>query len=209
MSIDVVVVSPLAGHLGILGRREPGRSRRLVVPWGWPARGESLEAAARRIASEAAGAEPRLLMQSGTHGDGVAHPGGAFVSVSWVGVLPPAVPAPGWAWTDARSPGGFGPRHRGIIAGAVAVLRQRLDHEPIAFRMLPPLFTLSELQAVYEMLLERRIHKASFRRALHAAWLVTPADEWRSEGRGRPAQLFRYAPRRRRGAQRGVRFDPT
>ena len=39
-----------------------------------------------------------------------------------------------------------------------------------------------------------------------AAWLVEPTDEWRSEGRGRPAQLFRYAPKKRRGGRRGVRF---
>ena len=50
-------------------------------------------------------------------------------------------------------------------------------------------------------------HKASFRRALQAAFLVEPTEEWRSEGRGRPAQLFRYAPRRRRATRRGVRFD--
>jgi hypothetical protein len=42
---------------------------------------------------------------------------------------------------------------------------------------------------------------------LQASYLVEPTDEWRSEGRGRPAQLFRYAPRKRRGARRGVRFD--
>jgi hypothetical protein len=32
-------------------------------------------------------------------------------------------------------------------------------------------------------------------------------DEWRSEGRGRPAQLFRYLPKKRRRAHRGMRFD--
>ena len=57
------------------------------------------------------------------------------------------------------------------------------------------------------MLLGRRLHKASFRRALHAAALVEPTDEWRSEGRGRPAQLFRFAPRKRRKVKRGVQFN--
>jgi hypothetical protein len=68
-------------------------------------------------------------------------------------------------------------------------------------------FTLTELQSMYELLLGRRLHKASFRRALQGAWLVEPTEEWRSEGRGRPAQLFRYAPRRRRSTRRGVRFE--
>jgi hypothetical protein len=86
-------------------------------------------------------------------------------------------------------------------------VRTRLDSAPIAFRLLPGVFTLSELQQMYEILLGRGLHKASFRRALQAASLVEPTDEWRSEGRGRPAQLFRYAPRRRRGGRRAVRFD--
>jgi len=82
-----------------------------------------------------------------------------------------------------------------------------MDQSPVAFRLLPPTFTLSELQHMYELLLGKRLHKASFRRALQAAWLVEPTEEWRSEGRGRPAQLFRYAPRKRRPAQRGIRLD--
>lgn len=93
------------------------------------------------------------------------------------------------------------------IQAAVTMLRDRLDREPVAFRLLPATFTLSELQEVYELLLERRLHKASFRRTLLAAHLVEPTEAWRSEGRGRPAQLFRYSPRRRRGVQRSVRFE--
>ena len=86
-------------------------------------------------------------------------------------------------------------------------LKRRIDQSPLAFRLLPQSFTLSELQSVYELVLGRRLHKASFRRALQSALLVEPTEEWRSEGRGRPAQLFRYAPRKRRGVRRGVRFD--
>jgi hypothetical protein len=86
-------------------------------------------------------------------------------------------------------------------------IQARLDQAPIAFRLLPAKFTLSELQQMYELLLGKRLHKASFRRALQAAWLVEPTDEWRSEGRGRPAQLYRYSPKKKRRAQRGVRFD--
>lgn len=93
------------------------------------------------------------------------------------------------------------------IQAGITMLRDRIDREPVAFRLLPPTFTLSELQQVYELLLERRLHKASFRRTLLAAHLVEPTEAWRSEGRGRPAQLFRYSPRRRRGVQRSVRFE--
>jgi hypothetical protein len=89
----------------------------------------------------------------------------------------------------------------------LAAIRARLEQAPIAFSFLERDFTLSDLQQTYETILGRRLHKASFRRALQAAFLVEPAGEWRSEGRGRPAQLYRYAPRKRRNARRGVRLD--
>jgi hypothetical protein len=99
------------------------------------------------------------------------------------------------------------PRQKAMAEGALTTLRLHMDAAPVAFRLLPAEFTLGELQQVYELLLGRRLHKASFRRALQAAYLVAPTDKWRSEGRGRPAQLFAFAPRKRRGGHRSVRFD--
>jgi 8-oxo-dGTP diphosphatase len=110
-------------------------------------------------------------------------------------------------WTSLEELPALAPRHRAILDAALDVVRRRIDQSPLAFRLLPATFTLSDLQAVYELLLGRPLHKASFRRALHGALLVEPTDEWRSEGRGRPAQLYRFAPRRRRGSRRGIRFD--
>lgn len=107
-----------------------------------------------------------------------------------------------YEWRDLPRNGGSAP-----LRAALAHLRERIDREPVAFRLLGSAFTLSDLQQVYELLLERRLHKASFRRSLLAAHLIEPTDQWRTEGRGRPAQLFRYAPRRRRGTPRAVRFD--
>jgi 8-oxo-dGTP diphosphatase len=75
----------------------------------------------------------------------------------------------------------------------VRTLRDRMERDGIAFHLLPERFTLAALQATYELLLEKRLHKASFRRTLAAAGLVEATDEWRSEGRGRPAQAFRRA----------------
>ncbi len=133
------------------------------------------------------------------------------LSVAYAGVMPDpgGDPPAGAAWFTLAQLPSVAPRQRAMIRAAVDLLRDRLDTAPaVAFRLLPPTFTLGELQQIYELLLGRRLHKASFRRALQAAYLVQPTDAWRSEGRGRPAQLFRYAPRRRRGAgRRGVRFE--
>ena len=61
-------------------------------------------------------------------------------------------------------------------------MRARVDQHPVAFGLLPPTFTLSELQSVYELLLGRRLHKASFRRSLHASSLVEATDEMAQRG---------------------------
>jgi 8-oxo-dGTP diphosphatase len=165
---------------------------------------------ARRIATDAAEFEPTWLEQVGAFGDGRRHPSDTELSVGYVGVVPQGTPLPAdgeRSWFALSDVPALSPRQRTLLDAALETIRLRLDQAPIAFRLLPPTFTLSELQQTYELLLGRRLHKASFRRALQAAWLVEPTDEWRSEGRGRPAQLFRYAPRRRRNQRRGVRFD--
>jgi hypothetical protein len=105
---------------------------------------------------------------------------GAAISVGYVGVTPDDGDAERLDWPDIRNGSTLGVRHHRMLVAAVDHARLRLDHEPIAFRMLPPRFTPAELQAVYEIMLERRLHKASFRRALQAARLVQPTSEWRA-----------------------------
>jgi len=169
-----------------------------------------MEAAATRIAKAASVGEPAWLEQIGAFGDARRHPSESEISVAFAGLMPMGTPSPVggvYAWFTLGDVPQLAPRQRLILDGAVAMIRGRMDQSPVAFRLLPQMFTLTELQQMYELLLAKRLHKASFRRALQAAWLVEPTDEWRSEGRGRPAQLYRYAPRKRRPAQRGIRLD--
>ncbi len=193
----------------LLVRAPAGARERWTLPWDAPQSGEGLEDTAARIASVALGAAPAFFEQVGALSDGRRHPGNADVSIGIAALSPAGVgtPAQDAEWFPLAGLPALAPRHRNIVDRATAVVRQRVDQSPLAFRLLPPMFTLSDLQAVYELLLDRPLHKASFRRALQASYLVEPTDEWHSEGRGRPAQLFRYAPRKRRGARRGVRFD--
>ena len=213
-STDIVLLTPRAGKLAVRVRQAPARGRGVVLPWAVPRTTETLVASARGAARIAAGVEPNWLEQLGAFGDGLRHPSGASVSIAFVGVLPngaaesaAAKAADGGAWTAVADVAALPPRQDAMLHAAVAAIRARLDHSPIAFKLLPVTFTLSDLQAMYELVLGRRLHKASFRRSLQAAYLVEPTDEWRSEGRGRPAQLYRYAPRKRRSSRRGVRFE--
>ena len=212
LSVDVVLLTPREAQLAVLLRRDPDAParERWSLPWDGARGEETLEEAARRVARGALGTPPAWLEQSGAFGDKRRHPGGAEVSVSFVALVPSDASVPEAseaAWFSLADLPALPPRQRAMTEAAFDAIRLRLDQAPVAFRLLPPTFTLSELQEIYELLLGRRLHKASFRRALQSAWLVEPTDEWRSEGRGRPAQLFRYAPRRRRGNRRGVRFD--
>jgi 8-oxo-dGTP diphosphatase len=210
LAVDVVVLSPRAEALAVLlVRAPPGARERWTLPWDAPQASEGLEDAAGRIAEAVLGKAPAFFEQVGAFSDGKRHPGEADVSIGIVALVPAGVEAsaPDTDWFPLDALPTLAPRHRAVVERAAAVARQRVDQSPLAFRLLPATFTLTDLQSVYELLLGRRLHKASFRRALQASYLVEPTDEWRSEGRGRPAQLFRFAPKKRRGARRGVRFD--
>lgn len=211
-SIDVILFTPRGSQLAALCVRadDPRSQERWQLPTGWVVGDETLDTAARRVARAAAGIEPTWLEQVGAFADGHRHPGAAMLSVAFVAVVPATVldvSNPDVAWFGVGEPPSLPPRHRVMLDAALEALRTRMDYAPIAFKLLPPMFTLSELQQMYEILLGRRLHKASFRRALQGAVLVEPTDEWRSEGRGRPAQFFRFAPRKRRQGRRPVRFD--
>lgn len=213
-SVDVVLLTPHGDQLAMLVQRsqDPRARERWVLPWESPRGEEGLATTAGRLARAVSGVDPAWMEQVGAFGDGKRHPSEATLSVAFVGVV-----AQGTAdrlgeddersWVAVRELPQLAPRQRTMADAALESVRSRLDYAPIAFRLLPAEFTLSDLQQMYEILLGRRLHKASFRRALQAAFLVEPIDEWRSEGRGRPAQLFRYAPRRRRSGRRGVRFE--
>ena len=212
VGVELALFTPSDGELGVLvcsSADERARSR-LTLPSTTLGANQTLDQSAVDLAKDVAAVAPTVIEQVGTS-TGARHPAadGPRITVLYFGLLPAGTAfRPTHAWVEiSEAPALLVPRQREAMDAALNSLRARVDQQPIAFRLLPATFTLSELQRIYELLLGRKLHKASFRRALHAASLVEATDEWRSEGRGRPAQLFRYAPPRRRRARRGVRFD--
>lgn len=211
-TIDVVALTPRDAQLAVLlERRSEGRDKtvRWNLPWAASKPGESLADVAQRAIKRGTGATPTWSTQVGAFSDGT-HPGGSDLSIVYVALVPMGedeVQGDEFQWFLLSDLPTLTDRQSQMLQESVNAVRDRLDLYPVAFKLLPATFTLSELQHMYELLLGRRLHKASFRRALSAASLVEPTDEWRSEGRGRPAQLFRFGSKKRRRGKRGVRFD--
>ena len=198
INIDVALLAPSGGRLVVFAPQEE-RGRR-ALPSGAPRAGESLENAAARIARGALGSAIAWLEQVVTRLDGES------ATVLFAGLVA-APEGDDDAWIPRERTAPLGAAARRQIDDAATAAGIWLDRTPIAFRLLPGSFTLSELQEVYEAILGRKLHKASFRRALQSARLVMPTREWRSEGRGRPAQLYKFVPRAPKASRRGVRFD--
>jgi 8-oxo-dGTP diphosphatase len=82
--------------------------------------------------------------------------------------------------------------HVKMIQYAVERLRNKMEYTDIAFNLMPELFTLSELQQVYEVTLGKELLSAAFRRKI--AGMVTETNQFTKDAGHRPAKLFRFNP---------------
>jgi 8-oxo-dGTP diphosphatase len=193
-AIDLVCLAPSDGGLAVLLIRSPRGVHRLPSVSLGPRR--SLTAAAAALEYQMLRLYASWREQCGAQ---VVrnHPLRADLGMVFVsGFAENVTRARGSVWCAlSRLPAVMPACHRAAIDAALAQVRCRADLSPLAFAMLASEFTLTQLQRVYELLLGRSLHKASFRRTVRAARLVVTTSKWRSEGRGRPAQLYRRAAR--------------
>lgn len=82
--------------------------------------------------------------------------------------------------------------HRRILATAMGRLRGKLKYRPVVFELLPPEFTLYDLQKTVEAISGRLLHKQNFRRLVEKGGLVEPTGNVSTETGGRPAKLYRF-----------------
>ncbi|MFV0295083.1 MAG: NUDIX hydrolase [Hyphomicrobiaceae bacterium] len=83
---------------------------------------------------------------------------------------------------------------RRLVAAALGRLRSKLRYRPVVFELLPPEFTLFELQKTVEAILGPTLHKQNFRRLVEGTRLVEATGEIRNNTGGRPAKTFRFRP---------------
>lgn len=82
--------------------------------------------------------------------------------------------------------------HIKIIHYALERLVNKVEYTPIVFNLMPEYFTLTELQMVYETILDKKLIKANFRRKILP--MVIETDKLKAESAHRPSKLFTFNP---------------
>ena len=82
--------------------------------------------------------------------------------------------------------------HRRILATGIARLRAKIKYRPVVFELMPPDFTLGQLQLAVEALAGRLLHKQNFRRLIDQQGLVEETGAVSAETGGRPAKFYRF-----------------
>ncbi|MFH0903434.1 MAG: NUDIX domain-containing protein [Pseudomonadota bacterium] len=177
---------------------EPFKGR-WALPGGFVHMEEGLEDAARRELQEETGIERVYLEQLFTFGDVGRDPRDRVVSVADYALVKLSDHRIRAA-TDAREAGWFAVwdtpslafDHDRILQTALIRLRGKVRYQPIGFELLPAKFTLSQLQRVYEKILERELDKRNFRKKLLSMGFLEELDEVEQDVAHRAARLYRF-----------------
>jgi hypothetical protein len=82
--------------------------------------------------------------------------------------------------------------HRRILATGIARVRAKIKYNPVVFELMPPVFTLLQLQRCVEAIAGLNLHKPNFRRFIEQQQLVEETGETVSDTGGRPAKAYRF-----------------
>lgn len=215
LTVDCVVFGFDGGDLQVLLIRrglEPFKDR-WALPGGFVHLDETLDEAARRELAEETGLREVFLEQLHTFGAVERDPRERVVSVAYFALVKPtaataATDAAEAEWFPVASIPPLAFDHAEIFAAALARLRGKLRYDLLGFELLPPKFTLSQLQGLYEAVLGTALDKRNFRKKVLGFDLLVPLNEKHRDGAHRPAQLFRFDPAKyRRLKKQGFLFE--
>lgn len=169
-----------------------------ALPGGFVAIDEDLHQCAERELAEETGVSGVYLEQLYTFGDPKRDPRERVITIAYYALIP-SDKIELRAATDAEAVDWFAmdelPKlafdHGDILETAKQRLVAKLDYSTIAFQFMPKEFTLTELQEVYEIILEEEVDKRNFRKWVLALESIEETGNERREGRHRPAKLYR------------------
>ncbi|MDE6023187.1 MAG: NUDIX hydrolase [Muribaculaceae bacterium] len=199
VSVDCVIFGLHEGKLNILlikRRMMPGKGQWSLMG-GFVEQDESLDEAAKRVLYQLTGLEDIFMDQVGAFGDVERDPGARVISVAYCALLnfdehdrQRAIDNDAhWVPLDEMPQLYFD--HPRIVEKALDYLRQQVNRKPLVFQFLPDLFTLSQLQLVYEAILGERLDKRNFRKRIMESNELEKTEFIDKSGSKRGATLYK------------------
>ncbi|HNS04228.1 MAG TPA: NUDIX domain-containing protein [Anaerolineae bacterium] len=202
VTVDVVLFAFRDQQLQVLlvRRRNWPYQGYWAIPGGFIQMDESLEQSALRELQEETGVEDVYLEQLYTFGEAERDPRTRVISIAYFALVgadqalqvrggDDAAEARWWSMASLP-PLAFD--HDRILRYAHQRLRWKLEYTALGFLLLPETFTLSELQAVYQVVLGEQLDKRNFRRKILSTGVLEETDAYREGSPHRPARLYRF-----------------
>jgi 8-oxo-dGTP diphosphatase len=201
LTVDCVVFG-VDGHglqVLLVQRDLPPFEGRWALPGGFVHVDESVEEAARRELREETNLDKVYLEQLYTFGAVDRDPRERVVTVAWFALVKlsdhrvrAATDARTAAWFKLEDKPPLAFDHDEVLSAARERLRGKLRWQPVGFELLPPHFSLGELQALYEEILERPLDKRNFRKKVLALGLLEDTGRMQEGVAHRAARLYRF-----------------
>ena len=200
VSVDCIIFGFDDSKLKVLiGRRQmdPGRGEWSLYG-GFVAADESIDDCAARTLYELTGLRNLYMRQVGAFGSVDRDPGERVISVAYYALINVAdyddhlrrEHAVEWVGIDELPK--LYSDHNVMIAKARKLMRQKLAHEPVGFQLLPSLFTLTQLQRLYEAVNGEELDKRNFRKRIKEMDFIEKTELIDKTGSKRGAYLYRF-----------------
>lgn len=200
VSVDCIVFGFEKNKLKLLvGRRQmdPGRGEWSLYG-GFVKTNESLEDAASRVLQDLTGLKKIYMQQIGAFGAIDRDPGERVISVAYFALInvndydDKLRIEYGQDWVNLNELPQLYSDHNIMVEKAIAWLRHHISTEPICFNLLPSLFTLTQLQHVYEAILGEEIDKRNFRKRIKQIDFIEKTELIDKLTSKRGAALYRF-----------------
>jgi len=199
----------------LIQRALPPFENEWALPGGFIRIGEDIDDCARRELEEETGLKNVYLEQLATIGTPNRDPREHVVTVAYFALVN-LIEHPPTAATDARNAAWFAfddlPRlafdHNKILELARQRLRGKVRYQPVGFELLPKKFTLTQLQHLYELILEETLDKRNFRKKVIKLGILAETNEVEQDVARRAARLYRFDRSRYLKLQKqGINFE--
>jgi len=200
LSVDCIIFGFDEGKLKILiGKRkmDPGRGEWSLYG-GFVASDESVDDAATRTLYELTGLRNLFMRQVGAFGNVDRDPGERVVSIAYYALInvkdyDDALRVKhGVEWMDINEIPQLYSDHNEMVRKARKMMQQKLSQEPVGFRLLPSLFTLTQLQRLYEAVNGEELDKRNFRKRIKDMDFIEKTELIDKSGSKRGAYLYRF-----------------